>query len=233
MIKDALTSTAAFLISLVGLIIGIAWAIDSRWDWEPILVILISLAELLFFAFHKVNREEQFNQQTEPPSKDKLDKIKSDSVTQPEISTTEDVTIKHRDSVLDMMKLRYHILFIDDDRKFNVVKILRDTGWKHTKTIPDIKSLDLELVKNTDVFFVDINGVGKLLDLEYEGLDLALMLKQRYIDKKVVIYSANKNFNSFHPAWDECDYKLEKNALPYQFQNLVEEYSIQKFADSR
>ncbi len=233
MIKDALTSTAAFLISLVGLIVGIAWAIDSRWEWEPILVLLISLAELLIFAFHKANREEETNKPTESQNGVAPDKIKAEASVQSDISTAEDVTVKHRDSVLDMMKLRYHILFIDDDRKFNVVKILRDTGWKHTKTIPDIKSLDIELVKRTDVFFVDINGVGKLLSLEYEGLDLALMLKQRYADKKVVIYSANKNFNSFHEAWDECDYKLEKNALPYQFQNLVEEYSIQKFIDSK
>jgi hypothetical protein len=52
------------------------------------------------------------------------------------------------------------------------------------------------------------------------------MLKQKYPNKKVVIYSANKNSNSFHKAWDECDFKLEKNALPYQFQNLVEQYSL-------
>jgi len=76
---------------------------------------------------------------------------------------------------------------------------------------------------------VDINGVGKLLGCEYEGLDIALMLKQKYPKKKTVIYSANKNNNAFHKAWDLCDYKLEKNALPYQFQGLVEQYSIELF----
>ena len=124
-------------------------------------------------------------------------------------------------------------MFIDDDKNFNVVKILKDSGWKNTKTIVDIKSLDLPIVKETHVFFVDINGVGNLLKLEYGGLDLALMLKQKYPQRKVVIYSANKNSNSFHKAWDECDFKLEKNALPYQFQNLVEEFSLELLDSSK
>jgi hypothetical protein len=82
-------------------------------------------------------------------------------------------------------------------------------------------------IQNADIIFVDINGVGKLLGLEHEGLDLALMLKQKYNKKKVVIYSANKYSNSFHQAWDVIDSRLEKNALPYQFQNLVENYSLE------
>jgi hypothetical protein len=58
-------------------------------------------------------------------------------------------------------------------------------------------------------------------------LDLALMLKDKYPQKKVVIYSANKKTNAFHEAFDKCDFRLEKNALPNQFQNLVEKYSIE------
>jgi hypothetical protein len=112
-------------------------------------------------------------------------------------------------------------LFIDDDKKFSYVQNLKDGGWKLTKTIADIKNVDVPAVKKSHIFFVDINGVGKLLNLEHEGLDLALMLKQRYPDKKVIIYSANKNSNAFHQAWNICDYRLEKNALPYQFQSLV------------
>ncbi|HMO41472.1 MAG TPA: hypothetical protein PKC76_19065 [Saprospiraceae bacterium] len=83
-----------------------------------------------------------------------------------------------------------------------------------------------------DIYFVDINGVGKLLNCKNEGLDLALMLKQRYPDKKVVIYSANSKNNVFHEAWDKCDSKIEKNALPYQFQSLVEQYSVEKYKNN-
>ena len=135
----------------------------------------------------------------------------------------------NREALIDSLKSKVQILFIDDDSKFNVVKILKDSGWKKTLTVTDIKSIDIPIIKESDIFFVDINGVGKLLGCEYEGLDIALMLKQKYPKKKTVIYSANKNNNAFHKAWDLCDYKLEKNALPYQFQGLVEQYSIELF----
>ncbi len=135
-----------------------------------------------------------------------------------------------RENIIDSLKSKIQILFIDDDSKFNVVKILKDSGWKKTYSVIDIKSVDIPIVKESNIYFVDINGVGKLLGCEYEGLDLALMLKQKYPNKKVVIYSANKKNNAFHQAWDLCDYKLEKNALPYQFQGLVEQYSIELFS---
>lgn len=137
---------------------------------------------------------------------------------------------KNREAIIDSLKSKIQILFIDDDSKFNVVKILKDSGWKKTLTVTDIKSIDIPIVKESDIFFVDINGVGKILGCKYEGLDIALMLKQKYPAKKTVIYSANKNNNAFHKAWDICDYKLEKNALPYQFQGLVEQYSIELFS---
>lgn len=136
------------------------------------------------------------------------------------------VPIENRESKIDALKNRYRILFIDDDKNFNIVKILKASGWKHTTAVQDLKSLDSESVRTSDIFFVDINGVGKLLNCQFEGLDLALMLKQRYPDKIVGIYSANRNNNAFHDAWDTCDFKLEKNALPYQFQSLVEKYSL-------
>jgi len=131
---------------------------------------------------------------------------------------------------IDSLKHKIHILFIDDDPKFNVVKMLKNGGWKKTSSVIDIKSIDIPIVKEADIYFVDINGVGKLLDCKYEGLDIALMLKQKYPNKKVVIYSANKNYNAFHEAWDLCDHKLEKNAVPYQFQALVEKYSLELYS---
>jgi hypothetical protein len=134
----------------------------------------------------------------------------------------------NREAKIESLKSKVKILFIDDDTKFNIVKILKDSKWKHTKSVVDIKSLDIPIVKEADIFFVDVNGIGKLLNCEHEGLDIALMLKQKYPNKKVVIYSANKN-NNFHPAWDQCDFKLEKNALTYQFQSLVEQYSLELY----
>ena len=135
-----------------------------------------------------------------------------------------------REAKIESLKSKVKILFIDDDKKFNVVKILKDSNWKNTSAVVDIKSLDIPIVKEADIFFVDVNGVGKLLNCEHEGLDIALMLKQKYPSKKIVIYSANSYNNNFHKAWDACDFKLEKNALPYQFQSLVEQYSLELYS---
>lgn len=135
-----------------------------------------------------------------------------------------------REAKIESLKAKVKILFIDDDKKFNVVKILKDSNWKNTNAVVDIKSLDIPIVRDADIFFVDVNGVGKLLNCEHEGLDIALMLKQKYPKKKIIIYSANSYNNNFHKAWDECDFKLENNALPYQFQSLVEQYSLELYS---
>ncbi|MBK9483263.1 MAG: hypothetical protein IPO02_15080 [Bacteroidetes bacterium] len=57
------------------------------------------------------------------------------------------------------------ILFIDDDTNFNVVKILKDSGWKKIKNSFHIKTLDVQQVKDADIIFVDINGVGEIIEI--------------------------------------------------------------------
>lgn len=219
-----------FLIAIVGLIGGFFWCVQTNFNIEPLILVIISILEILGFLL----MPEQTSENTE-----KL-KIKNEQNVNVNVSIgnaapiltrieNEPTSILDRNGIIETMLSKTSVLFIDDDANFNVVKILKDSGWKKSKTVPDIKTLDIQAVKDADIIFVDINGVGKLLNLEFEGLDLALMLKQKYSDKKVVIYSANRTSNSFHQAWDVCDFKLEKNALPYQFQNLVEEFSIEKY----
>lgn len=116
------------------------------------------------------------------------------------------------------------ILFIDDDLKFKVVNILKKAGWIHTKTVKDIDSTDCDDAQEADIFFVDIQGVGIAMGFRDEGLGLALALKKKYPNKKVVIYSAEQAGTRFHPAFNAVDYQLSKDADPYEFQNLVEEY---------
>jgi|GEM_PF-3207726 len=130
---------------------------------------------------------------------------------------------------IDSMKNRVKILFIDDDTKFNVVKILKSDGWKHTEAVEDIDGLDIPIVRDSDIFFVDINGVGKALNCEYQGLDIAQMLKEKNPKKLVVLYSANKDQYAFHPAWELSDKRLEKNALPNQFEKIIEDFSINTY----
>jgi hypothetical protein len=136
------------------------------------------------------------------------------------------LTYKEQQSRIDLMKNKVNILFIDDDTKFNTVKILKSDGWKNTSSVQDIKGLDIAKVRDANIYFVDINGVGLELNCKYEGLDLAQMLKEKYPDKIVVIYSANNNQHAFHPAWEICDKRLEKDALPNQFEKIIEDYSL-------
>lgn len=226
------------VLSVIALLISAVWVIQSGFDYEPIIVFLLGLVGILYHIFNSSNDKNK-----QEPSLSNISNSAQNVVTVNLGRTEKEIKQKNhntdpspekasneREAKIEFMKNKLNILFIDDDKNFEIVKVLKDNGWKNTKTVVDIKGVDIPVVKNSDIYFVDINGVGKLMNLDYEGLDIALMLKQRYPDKKVVIYSANKEFNAFHDAWEECDYKLEKNALPYQFQNLVENYSIEIYS---
>lgn len=228
--KKIIKNRLALIIAFIGAIGGLIWCFQTNFNIEPLILTIISLLEIL--GYFLIPEEISVKPESLKVKNEQNVSVNVNVGNLPPIQTkekNENSSSLDRAGIIDMMLSKTSILFIDDDTNFNVVKILKDSGWKKTKTVPDIKTLDVQAVKEADIIFVDINGVGKLLKLEFEGLDLALMLKQKYSDKRVIIYSANRNNNSFHQAWDICDFKLEKNALPYQFQNLVEEYSIKKY----
>lgn len=122
-------------------------------------------------------------------------------------------------------KSEVSILFIDDDVKFRVVSILKGHGWTTTRIIKDINSLEQSEVVAADIFFVDIQGVGKILQFKDEGLGLVVALKKRYPNKRVVIYSAESGLNAFHPAFKAADDRISKDADPYEFIEVVERLS--------
>lgn len=232
--RDIIKSKISLFIAIVGLIGGLIWSIKVNFEPEPIILTIVSLIEIFGFFLVPELKETQLpiqrtkNEQSVNVNVNVGHNISKQLDHEHPVSQSLD-----RETILNTMNSKTNILFIDDDQKFKVVKILIDSGWKKTKTVIDVKTLDVPVIKSADIVFVDINGVGKILKLEYEGLDLALMIKQKYPLKKVIIYSANRNSNSFHEAWDVCDFKLEKNALPYQFQNLVEEYSIEQYHNQK
>ncbi|UJD81975.1 hypothetical protein FS595_20550 [Serratia rubidaea] len=128
-------------------------------------------------------------------------------------------------STLEFKKNNTKILFIDDEVKFKVVKILQKSGWVHTKLIKDADSLDQVEIKEAKIIFVDIQGVGLELTPNEEGLGLALALKTKYPEKKIVIYSAEQTGDRFHKALRNVDDFLPKDADPYQFQTIVEHFA--------
>lgn len=135
------------------------------------------------------------------------------------------------ESVMTIKTLEEHknstkILFVDDDQKFKVAKILVKSGWVHTKLIKDIGTLDQQDVNEASILFVDVQGVGVALGFQDEGLGLALALKDKYPQKHVIIYSAETQGDRFHKALRKADSFLAKNADPYEFQKIVEEFTI-------
>lgn len=117
------------------------------------------------------------------------------------------------------------ILFIDDKHgDYKMVSILKRAGWTNTKAVKDILDLDNHLILESDIIFVDINGVGTTM-FEDQGLGLASALKNKHPKKKIVIYSAETSGDRFHKALRQVDDCLPKNAEPYQFINLVESLS--------
>lgn len=120
------------------------------------------------------------------------------------------------------------ILFIDDDTNFKVVNLLKTAGYKNTKILKDVKSLDSSEIINTDIFFIDIQGVGKKLAFKDEGLGLANALKEKYKDKIIVIYSAENRGDRFHNGLRKADDFLPKNADPYEFQQIIETFFVEE-----
>lgn len=113
------------------------------------------------------------------------------------------------------------VLFIDDE-KFDIIGVLKNAGWTNTKRIKDITNLDCPDLKNSNVIFVDVNGVGQQLFPKDQGIGLAEAIKKKYPQKHVVLYSALSHH--FHKALNVVDAVLEKNADPYEFINILENY---------
>lgn len=121
------------------------------------------------------------------------------------------------------------ILFIDDG-EFDVPGILVTSGWRHTKKLSDVESLDCTEIAESHVIFIDIAGVGKRLRFTDEGLGLLTAIKKRYPVKKLVVYSAQQRGNRFHEGLSQADERLPKNADPFQFENLVENLAQDAFS---
>jgi len=125
----------------------------------------------------------------------------------------------------ERIKGKTKILFIDDNHTdFKIVSILKRMGWINTKSVKDIIDLDDPKVVEADIIFVDINGVGTTM-FDDQGLGLASALKNRHKKKKIIIYSAETTGDRFHKALREVDDCLSKDAEPFQFSSLIEEFA--------
>lgn len=127
---------------------------------------------------------------------------------------------------IDGIKAQTNILFIDDDKKFKIVSILRKAGWKNTSFFPnpDVTDINAEKIRNAHIIFVDIKGVGTTM-YDNEGLDLVVDLKTKYPEKKVVMYSSVQEHSLFHNAINMADDRISKNSQPAIFASAIEKLS--------
>ena len=133
------------------------------------------------------------------------------------------------DRSVQELKQLCRILFVDDG-EFDVPEILINSGWRSTKKLVDVDSLDTPELLDAHIVFVDIAGVGKRMRFADEGLGLISALKQRYPLKKVVVYSAQRRGDRFHEGLSDADERLAKNADPFQFESLVESLAKETFS---
>jgi hypothetical protein len=229
------------ILSIISLIIASIWMYVSNFDFEPILMVLGLVGVLLGYYWFD-NKQTDASSSLGEKAQNSQNNTHTSNISvvnnispQIPLNTIEELKVSEKknnfhlqskDEIIEIMKKKIKILFIDDDSGFNIVKILKDSGWVNASTTKDIKSIDIPQVKSATVLFIDNHGVGKLLNCKDEGLDLVKMIKEKYPEKIVVIYSGDMLGNMFHEAINLANHRLAKNALPYEFQKIIETASI-------
>lgn len=125
-----------------------------------------------------------------------------------------------------------NVLFIDNEKFKTVDRLKLRDGWRNTFWIRDVESYDQPEIINAHVIFIDIQGVGKKLCPKDEGLGLIAAIKERYPEKKVVMYSAEKQgkIDGLHKAADMVDGRLRKLADHYEYQKILERMASETFS---
>lgn len=132
---------------------------------------------------------------------------------------------------IDDLKNITKVLFIDD-QSFRIVQDLKEKdGWKNVSRIRDVDSLTQSEVKDAHIIFVDIQGVGKKMGFQDEGMGLIEALRQTYPEKKIIMYSAESKgkIDALHPSGNLVDYRLRKTAKRYEFESVIEQFAKESF----
>lgn len=111
------------------------------------------------------------------------------------------------------------ILFIDD-LQFPVISSLKNLGYK-IKRVSDLVSLDETELLNSDIVFVDIQGVWRKLRLNDQGFWLVKLIRDKYkYTKKIVIYSWEEL--RVHASYRLADEILDKEANVLEFKATID-----------
>ena len=98
----------------------------------------------------------------------------------------------------DEIKIITNILIIDD-QKFEIEKSLIAEGW-NVNYVKDLDSFENPKLKAAHIVCIDIMGVGKKLNIKNEGMGLVRYINEMYPEKKIILYSSQKEQNIFDDA---------------------------------
>lgn len=133
---------------------------------------------------------------------------------------------------LDEVKIACRVLFIDDEKFKMVDRLRKDDGWQNTSWVKDVDSIYQPELRDAHVVFVDVQGVGKKLGFQDEGLGLIVAIRRQYPNKKIVMYSAERNekIDAFHEAASMVDARLKKLSDRYYYESILEKVAMDAFS---
>lgn len=131
-----------------------------------------------------------------------------------------------RNLSIEEIKGKTRVLFIDDEERKDIIDYLTKSGWQCRQLYEkDFDTFDNIDIVDSQIICIDINGVGEKLG-KNNGLDIVSSIKNKYPNKKVIIYSSQSTQNIFHEAIDLADKKILKTVGDYEvFQNAIEALS--------
>lgn len=129
-------------------------------------------------------------------------------------------------SLEELQKLT-RILFIDDTDQSDLIIYLKSEGWD-AHYIPDIEQITAVNVRNANLLFIDVMGIGSKLKLK-DGLDVIKLLKETYPEKKVIMYSTNEKQDYSHPGFEIADKRIVKRGSYDIFMTTIIEMSKKMF----
>lgn len=119
----------------------------------------------------------------------------------------------HSELPLEQLKSFTEVLFIDDEERSDVIEYLSNEGWRCEQLFEkDFNAIDNVKIKHSHIICVDVNGVGKNLGKENEGLDVVVSIRNRFPEKKIILYSSERDHDSFHSAFQIADKIIPKNS---------------------
>lgn len=127
--------------------------------------------------------------------------------------TIDDLPVNLVASISEKKKIEETKILIIDDDELELEKTLRRIGYNVTWK----KDIDvLDDVENYSIIICDYKGVGLNFNSEFEGLNLSMLIKEKYPEKIIYLLSAadfNPRANKYIKYIDELVYKGEEEKV--------------------